>query len=83
MNKKFVIDLAERVSATFAEAFITAVTLSGLGVDHVTGMSLWRKAAVSAGVAAAAVLKGGLAKFIGKPDSASLAPSVGPTTTGE
>lgn len=61
---KFAVDLAERVGATFAFAFLSAFSFSDLSTAH--------DAAIAGAAAAASVVKGLLAKFLGDPDDASL-----------
>lgn len=73
---KFLIDLAERVAATYAQVFIGLLIISGFGADGVTDLSLVKKAAIAALPAALSALKGLIAKGTGNPDSASLAKDV-------
>lgn len=73
MNRRFLIDAAERVAFTFLEAFAGAIVLAG-ALDLSTA-----KAALIAGVtAAAAVVKSLAAKFVGRKDSAAMLPADSP-----
>jgi hypothetical protein len=63
MNRKYVLDLAERVGATAAEAGIA------VAITELSGQSVWW--AVLA-VPALAAAKGWLARYTGDPGSASL-----------
>lgn len=77
VTKRFIIDLAERTGATYAETFAGLIIASGLDVSGpVTRMAIVEKAAVAAIPSALAVLKAGLAKLRGNGDSASMATSV-------
>lgn len=67
MSKKYLVDLAERVGATYAETFIGLLLLA-----HTLGLDALKTAAVAAVPAALAVLKGALAKFLGDKNSAGL-----------
>lgn len=60
-------DLAERVTATFVQAFLGAVT-----VTEFSDSSMWAAAAVAGVSAAISLIKGLLARHTGLPDSASL-----------
>jgi hypothetical protein len=73
MSKRFVRDLAERVSSTYLQAFLGLLLASGFGVDGVLDLSIAVKAAVAAIPAALSVLKGLLARGVGDKESASLA----------
>ncbi len=64
-------DLAERVTATFVQAFIGAVT-----VTELTQRDMWLAATVAGVSAAASLIKGLLARHTGLPDSASLSKDV-------
>lgn len=57
-------NLAERVGATFAFAFLSVFTLA----DVSTG----KEAAIAGGAAALSLVKGWLAKYVGDPDNAGL-----------
>jgi hypothetical protein len=72
MTNRYLLDLAERVIATYVEAFLGLVIASGFGVNGVVNLSLLQVAAVSALPAALAVVKAGLAKLKGDPATASL-----------
>lgn len=62
--KKYLIDLGERVGATFLFAFLSALSF--------TDLSTSRDAIIAGAAAAATVLKGALARFVGDPESAGL-----------
>jgi hypothetical protein len=74
-RSKFFVDLAERVVATYLEAFLGLVIASAI-TDGVIDLSVVQSAAVAALPAGLAVVKGALARWRGDPDSASAAPSV-------
>lgn len=66
MTKAFLIDLAERVAATYLQSFIGLLLVSGaLDIDTL------KAAALAAVPAALAVVKGVLARKVGDPESAS------------
>lgn len=65
MTTKYLVDLAERVALTFAEAFLAVFTL--------TDVSTLKSAAVAGGAAVLSLLKGVVAKLKGDKESASLA----------
>lgn len=73
---KLVKDIAERVVATYIEAFL-GLSLAG-GVFDATGLHLTavRQAAIAAIPAALALLKGLVATYVGNRSSASTAPGV-------
>lgn len=62
---KFSVDLAERVAATAAFAFLSAFTVTDLSTAH--------DAAIAGAAAALSVIKGLIAAFLGDSESASLA----------
>lgn len=66
---RYVKDLAYRTTATYVE---TVAGLAAANGFNLLDLSAWKVAAVSALPAAATVIKGGLAKFVGNPDQASL-----------
>lgn len=67
-------DLAERVFWTFAQGVAGTVTATQFDLIDVTG---WKMAAVAALPATYAVVKGGIAKFVGDRSTAALAPRSG------
>lgn len=70
---KYIVDLAERVLASFAGGVLSVTGLDVVDVLHLD----WKAAlGVGAGAALVALLKGFAAKLVGNPDSASVAPSV-------
>ena len=73
MTKRYIRDLAERVGATYLQALIGLLLLSGFGVDGVLDLSSVRKAAIAAIPAALSLVKGLLARSVGDRESASLA----------
>lgn len=73
MTKRYLRDLAERVGATYLQAFLGLLLASGFGVEGVLDLSTPRKAAIAAIPAALSVLKGLLARSVGDKESASLA----------
>jgi hypothetical protein len=68
-RKKFYIDLAERVGSTFVEAFLGFVLMDA---QDVINIDTAEKAFWAGVIAAAAVLKGGLARFRGDRENPSL-----------
>lgn len=80
--RAFVIDLIERVVATYVEAFLglfgAALVASLADTPEVTNLSTLEKLAAAAAVAALpaalAVLKGIVGGLIGNPDSAAIVP---------
>jgi hypothetical protein len=75
MMSKFVVDLSERVIATYLEVFF-GLLIAGAFVGGVVDLSVVQSAAVAALPAGLAVLKGWLSRFLGDPDSASASPNV-------
>lgn len=70
-GKSYARDLAERVVTTFVEAFAAGVVLTApLDVE------MWHAAALGGVAAVGALLKGLVAKAVGRTDSASLSRSV-------
>ncbi|ONK09424.1 hypothetical protein [Streptomyces sp. MP131-18] len=72
--RTFVVDLAERVVATFVVA-LGGVFVAAEAADMFT-VSFWEGAATAGIAAAGSLLKGLLARLSGNPDSASVAPRV-------
>jgi hypothetical protein len=66
MSKKFLLDLAERTFFTWAEAFVGLLLVSGM-----TDWDTVETAMVAAIPAALAVLKGGVARYVGDKETAS------------
>lgn len=67
MDKKYLLDLGERILFTFLAAFVSVLVADGLGTVNLTLL----KAAALAGLAAVATLvKGLVAKYVNNPDSA-------------
>jgi hypothetical protein len=73
MNR-FLLDLAERVGATYAVAFLGLLLADGFDLTSVGAL---RAAAVAALPAALSVLKGVVGSFVGDPNSAALLPRQG------
>lgn len=74
MNRRYLLDLAERVGATFLEgAGATFATLGPLDLHGIDSLEKTGLAAVAGGLASVGALcKGLLAKRVGDPESASL-----------
>lgn len=70
-SRIFLVDLAERAIATYVEAFLGLLIVSG-----VTDLSTLRTAAVAAVPAGLSVVKAGLARLIGDRESASMSPEI-------
>lgn len=75
----FARDLAERTLATFVQAWLGLVVASWSGALDVGTL---RAAAIAALPAALAVVKGGLARFTGNPDTAAIGDTSGPECPG-
>lgn len=75
----FVRDLVERVLATYVQAFAGLLIASW---SDAVDLSTLRAAAVAAIPAALAVVKAGMARMVGDPDTASLADAAGPACPG-
>ena len=75
MHRRYLIDLAERTLATYAVTLLGLLILSGFGTEQITDLSFWAKAGTAAVPAALTVLKSGLARFVGSPDTAALLPA--------
>lgn len=73
MNKRYIVDLVERVMATFAQGAITLFLLSGADVTGVVDFSSLKKAAIAGVMAVLSLVKGMLASRVGDRSSASLA----------
>ena len=69
MTKEYVLDLAERVAATFAAGAIAVLTTNGADI---TELSLWQSAGVAGAAAALSLIKGLLARYVGDEASAGL-----------
>ncbi|MFJ5923841.1 hypothetical protein ACIQF6_14710 [Kitasatospora sp. NPDC092948] len=67
---RFLVDLAERTSATYAEALIGLLLVGGI-----TSLSAAESAAVAAIPAGLAVVKGALSSFLGRTGTAALLPT--------
>lgn len=73
MRKRYFIDLAERIAATFAQGFIGLLLLSGAEVSGIVDFSTLKKAAIAGVMAVLSLVKGMLASRVGDKNSASLA----------
>jgi len=69
MTKTFVLDLAERVAATFLGAALAFLVTNGIDL---TSLSVWQGAGFAGVTAAMALLKGVAARYIGDKASAGL-----------
>ena len=67
--RNYLIDLGERVVATYLYMYITLLLATGFDL---TDISALKAAAISCIPAGLAVIKGGIARFVGNPDTASL-----------
>lgn len=70
ISKTFLIDMAERVAATYAVTLLSLLITADL-----TDVSAVKAAALAAIPAALMILKSSIALFIGDPNSASLLPA--------
>lgn len=78
MTRRFLIDAAERVAATFVEAFAGAVVLAA-ALD----LSMLESAALAGTIAAAATVKAAAASFLGSRDSAAALPATVDPSAGD
>jgi hypothetical protein len=69
MTKAFLLDLAERVVATFLGAALTFLVTNGIDL---TSLSVWQGAGFAGFTAAVALLKGLAARYVGDRASAGL-----------
>lgn len=69
---RYLADLAERVAATYATAFLGLLLANGFDL---TDLSAVKAAAIASLPAALAVIKGVLAKVVGDPGTAALLPT--------
>lgn len=76
MAKRFVVDFAERVVATYVEVFLGLLIASWASVPEVGALSVLETAAVAAIPTALAALKALVAKYRGNGESASLSTQV-------
>lgn len=70
-NDNFAKDLSERVFWTFVQGVAGTVTATGFNLIDVNG---WKMAGVAALPAVYAVVKGGIAKFVGDHNTAAMLP---------
>ncbi|HET7736442.1 MAG TPA: hypothetical protein VFK52_10730 [Nocardioidaceae bacterium] len=83
MTRKYLIDLAERVLATYFETFLGLLIAAWADVATIGLLSVAELAAVAALPAALAVAKGGVARFRGDRENPSLvAPPIRTTLEG-
>ena len=78
VNRQWLTDALERIIATFLQGFLVIVVAAG--ADQIN-MGTLKAAGVAGAMAVLAFLKSLLAQKVGNPESASLAPSVGPPVT--
>ncbi|MFI9722212.1 holin [Streptomyces sp. NPDC052396] len=72
MNKKVLIDIAERTLAAYVTTFLGLILADGFDL---TSVSALKAAAIAALPAALSVIKGALGRFIGDKDSAAWLPA--------
>lgn len=65
----YLIDLTERVLASYVYSFVTLMLTNTIDMTNLDALKV---AAISCIPAALAVIKGSLARFVGNPDTASL-----------
>jgi hypothetical protein len=76
MNRKLLVDIAERTAFTYLEVFL-GIVIADAFTDGLVDMTVLQTAAVSALPAALAVVKGMIAsRAVGDPDSASASAEV-------
>jgi len=68
---KWFVDMFERAVATYVEAFLGLLLVNWQ--SNVVDLSTFQSAAIAAVPAGLAVIKAGLARFVGNPDTASVA----------
>jgi hypothetical protein len=74
---RYALDLAERLIRTFVQAFLgTLIAANWFSVDQIRNVSALQAAGLAGVAAVLSVVTSVIAKFVGKPDSASLAPGV-------
>jgi len=71
---RYLLDLAERTAATYATTFLGLLLADGVDL---TSLGTLKAAAIAALPAALAVVKGGIAFFVGEPNTAALLPRQG------
>jgi hypothetical protein len=71
----YLLDLVERAGATYVESFLGLMVASGIGTNYLTDVSVWNKALIACAPTLLSIVKGGLARFTGAPNSASLLPA--------
>jgi hypothetical protein len=72
MNKKYILDLFERVAWTALQALLAQLIASGFfSVDNVTDLSILQKAGVAALAAVLSLAKGLAARAVGSPYTAA------------
>ncbi|MEV5510310.1 holin [Streptomyces orinoci] len=71
MNKKVLIDIAERTIAAYVTTFLGLILADGF---NLTSVSALKAAAIAALPAALSVIKGAIGRYIGDKDSAAWLP---------
>lgn len=69
-DRRYWLDLAERALATYVEALLGLLIASA--ATDLVDLAAWQAAAVAAVPAGLAVVKAGLARMVGDPDTAAL-----------
>lgn len=73
----YIRDLVERLIRTFVQAFLgTLIAANWFSVDQIRNVSTLQAAGLAGIAAVLSVVTSVIAKFVGKPESASLAPGV-------
>lgn len=79
-QERYVIDLAERIGATFIMAFLAQLIGAGwFDVNGVLDLSILEKAGLAGIAAVLSLLKGLAAHFVGSPNTAALLPKTDDT----
>ena len=76
---RYLLDIAERSAATYAEVYLGLWLASGLGVEFLTDLSSADKALTATLPTLLAVAKGVLARGVGSADTAAALPEAGDT----
>lgn len=79
MSRRYVLDLLERVTATYLEVYLGLWIASGLGVQFLTDLSHAEKALTALLPTLLAVVKGLLARTRGSANTAAMLPAADDT----
>jgi hypothetical protein len=74
MDRRYLLDLIERVGFTYLEVYLGLWLASGLGVAFLTDLSTWDRALASVLPTLLALVKGVGARAVGSPTTAAVLP---------